>query len=183
MSTNSSANSADWAREWLEGRRVLVTGGTGGIGGAIAGCFLDAGATVHATGATEAECETARAARGSRSITYSVLDVRSNDAVRRYVGELDDVHIVVNCAGIIRRGHERDPEVFDTVVDINLSGTMRVCEASLDKLAASGGSIINIASMLSFFGGGLVPGYSAPREASLNLPSRWPSLMPPTACG
>ena len=169
MSTSSSASSADWARGWLEGRRVLVTGGTGGIGGALAGCFRDAGATVHATGATEEECEAARTSEASRSITYSVLDVRSNDAVTRLVGELDDLHVVINCAGIIRRGHERDPEVFETVVDINLNGTMRVCEASLEKLAATGGSIINIASMLSFFGGGLVPGYSASKGGIAQL--------------
>lgn len=169
MSTSSSASSADWARGWLEERRVLVTGGTGGIGSAIAGCFRDAGATVHATGATEHECDTARAADRSGSITYSVLDVRSNDAVTRFVGELNDIDVVVNCAGVIRRGHERDPEVFDTVVDINLNGTMRVCEASLEKLAASAGSIINIASMLSFFGGGLVPGYSASKGGITQL--------------
>lgn len=169
MSTSSFASSADWARGWLEGRRVLVTGGTGGIGGAIAEAFRDAGATVHATGATEHECEIARAAEGSGSITYSVLDVRSHDAVTRLVGELDDLHVVVNCAGIIRRGQERDPEVFDTVVDVNLNGTMRVCEASLDKLVATGGSIINIASMLSFFGGGLVPGYSASKGGIAQL--------------
>ncbi len=169
MSTSSSANPADWARGWLEGRHVIVTGGTGGIGGAIAGAFRDAGATVHATGATEAECEAARAADGSGSISYGVLDVRSNEAVSRFVHGLDEVHVVVNCAGVIRRGLERDPEVFDAVVDINLNGTMRVCEASLDRLAATGGSIINIASMLSFFGGGLVPGYSASKGGIAQL--------------
>lgn len=169
MSTSSSASSADWARGWLVGRRALVTGGTGGIGGAIAGCFRDAGATVHATGATDTECETARASEPSHSIRYSVLDVRSNDEVKRLVSQLDDLYVIVNCAGIIRRGNEREPEVFDTVVDINLNGTMRVCEASLDKLAATGGSIINIASMLSFFGGGLVPGYSASKGGVAQL--------------
>lgn len=169
MSTSSSAKSAEWARGWLEGRSVLVTGGTGGIGGAIAECFRDAGASIHATGATEAECENARAVDRSGSITYKVLDVRSNDATKRFVGNLDQIHVVVNCAGIIRRGQERDPEVFDAVVDINLNGTMRVCEASLDKLAASGGCIINIASMLSFFGGGLVPGYSASKGGIAQL--------------
>ncbi|MBL3684152.1 SDR family NAD(P)-dependent oxidoreductase [Sinorhizobium meliloti] len=60
-----------------------------------------------------------------------------NDATKGFIGELDDLDVVVNCAGIIRRGQERDPDVFDTVVDINLNGTMRVCEASLDRLAAT----------------------------------------------
>lgn len=169
MSTNSSASSADWARGWLAGCTVLVTGGTGGIGGAIADCFRDAGAKVYATGATEAECETAHKGDPGGLIDYRVLDVRSNTSVRTFVEDLDDIHIVVNCAGIIRRGEERDPEVFDKVVDINLNGTMRVCEASLEKLAASGGCIINIASMLSFFGGGLVPGYSASKGGIAQL--------------
>lgn len=169
MSINSSADTVDWARGWLKGRTVLVTGGTGGIGGAIAECFRDAGAWVHATGATEAECAKARSIDASHSVCYGVLDVRSNDAVRAFVGALGDLDVVVNCAGIIRRGQERDPDVFDTVVDINLNGTMRVCEASLDRLAANGGCIINIASMLSFFGGGLVPAYSASKGGIAQL--------------
>lgn len=140
---------------------MLVTGGTGGIGGAIAAAFAGAGATVHATGATEAECEAARNANPSGPTRYDVLDVRSLEAVKAYSSRFASLDVVVNAAGIIRRGQERDPEIFDTVVDINLNGSMRVCEATVDVLAGTGGSIINIASMLSFFGGALVPGYSA----------------------
>ncbi|WP_324762599.1 SDR family oxidoreductase [Sinorhizobium meliloti] len=169
MSISSSADTAEWARGWTEGRTVLVTGGTGGIGRAIAQCFRDAGATVHSTGATDAECAQARNNDPSGTIRYGVLDVRSNDATKGFIGELGDLDVVVNCAGIIRRGQERDPDVFDTVVDINLNGTMRVCEASLDRLAAKAGCIINIASMLSFFGGGLVPGYSASKGGIAQL--------------
>ena len=169
MSISSSADTAEWARGWTEGRTVLVTGGTGGIGRAIAQCFRDAGATVHATGATDAECAQARSNDPSGTIRYDVLDVRSNDAIRGFIGELGDLDVVVNCAGIIRRGQERDPDVFDTVVDINLNGTMRVCEASLDRLSANNGCIINIASMLSFFGGGLVPAYSASKGGIAQL--------------
>ena len=52
--------------------------------------------------------------------------------------------------------------MFQQVVDINLTGTMRVCAAARPLLAASGqGAIVNLASMLSIFGGGLVPGYAA----------------------
>ena len=57
---------------------------------------------------------------------------------------------------------ELDPQVFEDVVEVNLHGTMRTCAAARSLLAASaGGAILNLASTLSYFGGGLVPGYSA----------------------
>jgi NAD(P)-dependent dehydrogenase (short-subunit alcohol dehydrogenase family) len=68
---------------------------------------------------------------------------------------------VFNCAGIIKRGAEHDLEVFEQVLAVNLTGTMRVCAATRGKLKARRGCIVNTASMLTFFGGGLVPGYSA----------------------
>ena len=67
----------------------------------------------------------------------------------------------MNAAGTICRKEELKPEVFETIVDINLNGTMRMCTECRPLLAQSKGCIINIASMLSYFGGGLVPGYSA----------------------
>ncbi|CAM3311260.1 SDR family NAD(P)-dependent oxidoreductase [Paracoccus nototheniae] len=156
MLTSSSAN---WASAWSQGSRVLVTGGTGGIGGAIADAFHAAGAEVISTGATEQELEAARAERPA--MEQRPLDVRDTAAVRSFVADLGSLDVVVNCAGIIRRGEELDADVFARVIDINLTGTMRVCEAARPLLAQSRGSIINIASMLSIFGGGLVPGYSA----------------------
>ena len=75
----------------------------------------------------------------------------------------------MNAAGAIRREEELKPEVFDTIVDINLNGTMRMCAECRTLLAQSRGSIINIASMLSYFGGGLVPGYSASKGGVAQL--------------
>jgi NAD(P)-dependent dehydrogenase (short-subunit alcohol dehydrogenase family) len=75
----------------------------------------------------------------------------------------------VNCAGVIRRGQELEPDVFADVVDINLTGSMRVCAAARRKLAEGGGTIVNTASMLSFFGGGLVPAYSASKGGVVQL--------------
>jgi NAD(P)-dependent dehydrogenase (short-subunit alcohol dehydrogenase family) len=69
--------------------------------------------------------------------------------------------VLVNCAGMIRRGDEHRPEVFDAVIDVNLNGSMRTCTAARPLLARRGGCIVNTASMLTFFGGGLVPAYSA----------------------
>ena len=68
-----------WATEFFNGRTVVVTGGTSGIGQGIGRAFADAGATVHATGATQAEVEAAIAAEPR--FRYTQLDVRSDDAV------------------------------------------------------------------------------------------------------
>ena len=147
-------------------RKVLVTGGTGGIGAAIARAFAAEGARVLVTGATTAEAEAARAA----GLDAQVLDVRNAAAVRALVAGFDTLHVLVNCAGTIRRGGaELDPAVFDEVLDINLGGTMRVCAAARPLLAATRGCIVNTASMLSFFGAGLVPGYSASKGGVMQL--------------
>ena len=79
------------------------------------------------------------------------------------------IHVLINCAGMIRRHEEHDPAVFAQVLDVNLNGTMRTCAAARPKLAATQGCIINTASMLSFFGGGLVPGYSASKGGVAQL--------------
>ena len=165
----SISSSADWASSWVAGKQVLVTGGTGGIGGALAQAFRDAGAKVHATGATEGECEAARSGSSVQGIEYSVLDVCDYEAVKALCDGFEHLDVIINCAGIIRRGDERNLDVFEKVIDINLNGTMRVCEASVEALSKTGGSIINIASMLSIFGGGLVPGYSASKGGIAQL--------------
>ncbi len=148
-----------WPKGCFEARHVLVTGGTSGIGLAIAAAFLREGAIVTATGISEAEAEAAT--REAPGLKTNVLDVRDGAAVTGLVSSLPTLHHVVNCAGIIRRGEEHDPEVFADVVDINLTGTMRICAAARAKLKESGGTIVNTASVLSFQGGGLVPGYAA----------------------
>jgi NAD(P)-dependent dehydrogenase (short-subunit alcohol dehydrogenase family) len=150
----------------MSGRRVLVTGATSGIGAGIARAFAAAGDSVVATGATEAEVQ---AARGPNGIEVRRLDVRDGEAVAALVTGLGALDVVVNCAGVIRRGLEHDPVAFAETVDINLTGTMRVCSAAREGLKARRGCIVNTASMLSFFGGGLVPGYSASKGGVAQL--------------
>ena len=78
--------------------------------------------------------------------------------------------MLVNCAGIIfRDGAEYDIDTFQRVIDVNLTGTMRMCIASRPKLAAARGTIVNTASMLSFFGGPLVPAYTASKGGVMQL--------------
>lgn len=150
-------------------RNVFVTGGTSGIGAAIANAFAAAGDRVTATGATTSEVLAARDRAEMQGISLEQLDVRNDEAVQARVAALGEIDVVVNCAGVIRRGDEHRPDVFADVIDINLNGTMRVCAAAREGLKARGGCIINIASMLSFFGGGLVPGYSSSKGGIVQL--------------
>lgn len=150
----------------MTNRKVLITGATSGIGAGIARAFAAVGDSVVATGATEAEVA---AARGQPGIDVRRLDVRDDAAVRALVEGLGELDVVVNCAGVIRRNAEHDPAVFADTLDINLTGTMRVCAAARAGLKARAGCIVNTASMLSFFGGGLVPGYSASKGGVAQL--------------
>jgi NAD(P)-dependent dehydrogenase (short-subunit alcohol dehydrogenase family) len=153
----------------LHARQVVVIGGTSGIGGAIANVFAHAGARVIATGATLSEVDAARQVPGQSGVQFTVLDVRSDDAVAALFAALDGLDVLINCAGVIRRDEEHDPKVFAEVVNINLSGSMRTCSSARPLLKKTGGCIVNTASMLSFFGGELVPAYSASKGGIAQL--------------
>lgn len=156
-----------WPNACFAGRHVLVTGGTSGIGLGIARAFLAEGAIVTATGVSLDEINSA--AEAAPGLRTALLDVRSAAEIGSLLASFPALHHVVNCAGVIRRGAEHDPEVFADVVDINLTGTMRVCAAARDRLKDAKGTIVNTASMLSYFGGGLVPGYAASKGGIAQL--------------
>jgi NAD(P)-dependent dehydrogenase (short-subunit alcohol dehydrogenase family) len=150
-------------------RRVLVTGATSGIGEAIAKAFAKSGAQVTGTGATDAEVARASSAHAELGIDFHPLDVCDGDKVSSFVKALGELDVVVNCAGVIQRHAELEPEAFAKTIDVNLNGTMRVCAAAREGLKLRSGCIINTASMLSFFGGGIVPGYSASKGGVAQL--------------
>lgn len=158
-------------------RTILVSGGTSGIGLGCARAFRDLGASVVATGATAAEVERAAADPGNDGLSFSVLDVRDAAAVSGLIDAIDTVHVVVNAAGVIRRDQEHDPAVFADVIAINLTGAMQVCAAAKAKLAQARGSVVNVASMLTFFGGPRVPAYSASKggigQLTKSLAAAW----------
>src|SRR3954447_7530933 len=164
-----------FAPNLFAGKHVLVTGGTSGIGLGAALAFRDLGASVLATGATEAECE--RAAAANTSVAFERPDVREAAAVAALFERLPRLDVVVNAAGVIRRDAEHEPEAFAEVVAINLTGTMRVCSAAKAKLAETQGSVVNLASMLTFFGGPRVPAYSASKggigQLTKSLAAAW----------
>ena len=150
-------------------KRVLVTGGVSGIGRAVSMAFLAAGAEVIACGLTEKELAAARADPGFARINVVGLDVTDKAAVDSLIGSMPSLDVVVTSAGIIRRDDEHDPDVFDQVIDVNLSGSMRVATAARPLLARSKGSIVLVGSVMSFFGGPRQPAYSASKGAIRNL--------------
>lgn len=154
-----------WPSGCFADQHVLISGGTSGIGAAIARAFLAEKARVTVTGVGDLSA----AERDLEGASVRPLDVRDEKAIAGLVAGFDRLDHLVNCAGIIRRRDELQPEVFAEVVDINLNGTMRLSAAARPLLAQNGGTIVNTASMLSFFGGGFVPGYSASKGGIAQL--------------
>ena len=140
-------------------KNAVVIGGTGGIGAGIARVLLREGWNVLATGLDEREIDAFSIA--VPSVETAVLDVTDQGQVTEFFNRFETLDALVNCAGVLFRGAEYEMDVFTKVIEINLTGTMRTCLAAHELLARSKGAIVNTASMLSTFGGPLVPAYSA----------------------
>ena len=148
-------------------KHAIIVGGTSGIGAGVARVLARQDWQVTVTGLTQRECD--GFADGSQGVATAVLDVTVQSSVDHFFRDQNHLHGLVNCAGILQRGAEYEIDVFEKVVAVNLTGTMRTCLAARGKLVASGGSIVNTASMLSYFGGPLVPAYSASKGGVAQL--------------
>jgi NAD(P)-dependent dehydrogenase (short-subunit alcohol dehydrogenase family) len=148
--------------------RVLVTGGTSGIGLAIATAYADAGAHVTVTGR--------RAAAGDYEVDLARFDYRElaladPNQIESVAASLDTLDVLINNAGGTHPGgqDENQPDGFEASLAMNLSSHYRMAVCCKEKLAASelegGASIIHIASMSSYFGVAFVPGYGAAKAA------------------
>lgn len=166
MSESGRSSTGDWARAFYQGKSVLVTGGTSGIGQALAGGFAEAGAAVTATGATGAEVEAAPVVAG---VSYRTLDVTDADAVAAVAGGFDRLDVLAACAGINLRRDEHEPASFERVLAVNLAGTMRAAAAAREALKAAGGSVLTVASMYAFHGAPHAPGYAASKGGVAQL--------------
>lgn len=154
------------------GTKVLVTGGTSGIGHAVSTAFADAGAAVIVTGtrssAAEYDTDLSR-------FTYAQLEMRDGDAVDALAAGLGTLDILVNNAGAnFPDGlDEWSPEGFSASLAMNVEGAQRLSVRSRDALAkssmAGGASIVNMISMMTYRATTIVPGYSSSKAALLAL--------------
>lgn len=163
----------------LHGKVALVTGASRGLGQAMAVALAEAGADIAGLDRTPDCNETCVQveALGRRFMNLSVDLLAASVAdlgacVRQVVETLGRLDILVNNAGIIRRAPALDysEEDWDAVIDINLRAVFFLTQAAARVMRAQGGGkVINVASMLSFQGGILVPSYTASKSAIAGL--------------
>jgi NAD(P)-dependent dehydrogenase (short-subunit alcohol dehydrogenase family) len=150
-------------------KTALVTGGVSGIGAATALAFKKAGAKVIVTGLTSQEIETAASNPDFSGIDIHQLDVTDSMAISKLASQIGTLDYLIHCAGMILRDAEHEPDNFDKVLNVNVSGGMRVTHALKPLLIKSKGAIVFIGSIMSIFGGPKQPAYSASKGAIKNL--------------
>jgi NAD(P)-dependent dehydrogenase (short-subunit alcohol dehydrogenase family) len=148
---------------------AVVTGGTSGIGRATALALHAAHYQVVATGLLDSEIQTCRTDPAFSGMEFLQLDVGDLQAVERAFADLPSLDVLVNAAGVARGADEFTASGFLRTVDINLNGSMRCCYAARELLAKRGGTIVNIASMMSFFGSATGPAYAASKGGIVQL--------------
>lgn len=153
----------------LAGRRALVTGGTRGLGHAMAEGLLESGCKVVIFGTGSRVYDVAGEFR-SRGFDCEgiVCDLSDREArvtaFHQAVEHLGGLDILVNAAGITARhkSEEFPMEDWDKVLEVNLTASFALSQLAANVMLPQGhGKIINVASMLSFFGGYTVPAYAA----------------------
>ncbi len=158
----------------LSGRVALVTGSSRGLGCAMAHALGQAGASVIVNGRDPAALVPVLAELSALGIKAHALaaDLSNRTSVERLIAEAitwqGHLDILVNNAGIIRRTPAADHSDadWDAVLRVNLDGVFTACRAAGRHMLARGsGKIVNVASLLTFFGGINVPGYAASKGA------------------
>lgn len=162
----------------LAGQAVVVTGGGGGIGGAIARAFATEGAGVVVADVGDSAGKVAESIRGdggraigTRADVTRTADMAALSALA--VRELGRLDVLVTCAGLGLSGllAEQDESEWLRVVDVNLNGTYRAIRAALPQMMAQrSGRIVTIASILGKVGGfGYVSAYTASKHGVVGL--------------
>jgi len=167
----------------FNGRTVLVTGGSSGIGNGIARAFRQAGAAVVVTG-TRDSADAYAGDEGSdlAGLDYHHLDVADDAAATTLAERLGHVDVLVNSVGTVAyKRREFTMPVWRQVIDVNLNGVMHCCTLFKERLAhsdlAGGGNIIIVSSMASFHATRGNPAYSASkgglRTLTMTLAEAW----------
>lgn len=146
------------------GKVAVVTGGTSGLGAATALALANLGAEVHAVGLGAAELDLTHP-----KIHVRELDVTDDDGLVTFFGGLARLDILVPAAGISMGARELEWDAFQRVVSIQLLAVYRTIQLARPLLAASRGSVVTIASMYAYFGGGDIAAYSASKGGVVQL--------------
>lgn len=144
---------------------AIVTGGTSGIGAATARCLADLGAIVHAVG-LEADGEFAP--HGERIFRHEV-DVTDQAALGCLLDGFSRLDMLINAAGLSLDRNEYDFPTFQYVLAVNMSAAMDLSTQAHERFSDSLGSIVNIASMYSYFGAADRPAYGASKGGIVQL--------------
>src|SRR6056297_1668622 len=142
----------------LNGKNALVTGASGGIGGAIAKALYDAGATVALSGTRVAPLEELAASLGDRAhvLPCNLSDAEAVTALPKQAADaMGSVDILVNNAGITRDNifMRMSDEEWSQVIEINLTASMRLCRGVLrGMMKARWGRIVNVTSVVGATG-------------------------------
>jgi len=170
----------------LTGKRALITGGTHGLGMAMAEGLAQAGAELVITGTTPSKMEDALhfySNKGYKASGY-LFDVTNEKAAAENIDliakELGDIHILVNNAGIIKRELATTMSVADfrQVIDVDLVGPFIMSQLVVKQMIErQEGKIINICSMMSELGRNSVSAYAAAKGGlkmlTRNLATEW----------
>jgi 3-oxoacyl-[acyl-carrier protein] reductase len=154
----------------LEGRTALVTGGSRGIGRAIAAELANAGAEVvigYRSGSEEAEEVAGKV--GCRAVQ---ADISDPEEAKRLVDEAGDVEILVNNAGVTRDGllARMSDEDWRVVLDTNLGGAFNTCRAvSRGMMKRRGGAIVNVSSIVGVHGNPGQTNYAASKAGIIGF--------------
>ena len=156
-------------RALFAGKSVVVSGASSGIGLAIAGGFAALGARVLATGSSQAKLDALAKDPAHHDIAFDRLDVRDHAAVDQWMRGRSAIDVLVNAQGIARPADEWTEETFLDVIDVNLSSAFRLTMSALPQLKAARGSVVHVASMLSYLADAEVPAYTASKTGILGL--------------
>lgn len=166
----------------LKGKSALITGGTAGIGKAIALLFAEQGADVAIVGTNKERAESvlqeiaAKKRTPEQKVSYLLIDVSKskevNEAIEKLLGEFGKIDILVNNAGITRDNllMKMSEEDWDRVLEVNLKSVYNTCRSlSRPMMKNKAGSIINITSIIGLTGNAGQVNYAASKSGMIGF--------------